>query len=61
MGEIADMMMDGSMCNGCGVFLKDANGYPQWCKDCGGDSNGFPKKKKRKKKKPNQPAKDAAK
>jgi hypothetical protein len=61
MGDIADMMLDGSMCNGCGVLLGKANGYPRLCKDCGGDEFGIPKKKKRKKKKANQPAKDAAK
>ena len=61
MGDIADMMMNGSLCNGCGVLLQDANGYPQWCKDCGGDEFGIPKKKKRKKKYPNQQAKEVGK
>jgi hypothetical protein len=61
MGDIADMMMDGSRCNCCGVYLQDANGYPRWCKDCGGDDFSIPKKKKPKKKKKNHPSKDAAK
>lgn len=37
MGEIADMMLDGTMCQGCGVWLhggKDGPGYPGFCRDC---------------------------
>jgi hypothetical protein len=36
-GEIADMMLDGTMCQGCGVWLHDGNdgpGYPGFCADC---------------------------
>jgi hypothetical protein len=37
MGEIADMMLDGTMCQGCGVWLHDGAdgpGYPGWCSSC---------------------------
>ena len=61
MGDIADMMLDGTLCQVCGVYMI-ANGYPQTCQDCGGDFMGVSIKNKRKKKKtPKQPAKDAAK
>jgi hypothetical protein len=36
-GEIADMMLDGTMCQGCGVWLhdgKDGPGYPGFCHSC---------------------------
>ena len=35
MGEIADMMIDGTLCEGCGVYLDDGpSGYPRRCADC---------------------------
>ena len=37
MGEIADMMLDGTMCASCGVFLHggaDGPGYPGYCRSC---------------------------
>lgn len=35
MGEIADMMIDGTMCQVCGVFLnEEAPGYPVTCGGC---------------------------
>lgn len=38
MGEIAEMMLDGTLCEGCGVFLDgDAEGFPRRCDDCAGD------------------------
>lgn len=38
MGEIAEMMLDGTLCQRCGAFL-DGNspGYPRYCKDCAKD------------------------
>lgn len=37
MGEVSEMMLDGTLCEGCGVFLNDdPPGYPCYCKDCGG-------------------------
>ena len=36
MGEIADMMIDGTLCEGCGIYLEDeAPGHPRRCADCG--------------------------
>ncbi|WP_098493331.1 hypothetical protein [Collimonas sp. PA-H2] len=35
MGDVADMMLDGTLCQGCGVFLnEDAPGYPCSCRGC---------------------------
>ena len=34
MGEIADMMLDGTMCQMCGVFIEDGPlGYPGYCSE----------------------------
>jgi hypothetical protein len=35
MGEYADMMLDGTCCSGCGVFLENSlEGFPQMCGGC---------------------------
>jgi hypothetical protein len=37
MGEIAEMMLDGTMCAGCGEFLhegEDGEGFPEYCYSC---------------------------
>lgn len=34
MGEIADMMIDGDMCQSCGCFLVESLGYPGFCEEC---------------------------
>lgn len=35
MGEIAEMMLDGTLCEGCGVYLPgEAQGIPRRCRDC---------------------------
>ena len=37
MGEIAEMMLDGTMCQCCGVYLhdgEDGDGIPAFCPDC---------------------------
>lgn len=35
MGDIADMMLDGILCEGCGVYLDGiAPGYPRYCHSC---------------------------
>lgn len=31
MGEIADAMLDGTLCEGCGSYIGDATGYPGYC------------------------------
>lgn len=35
MGEIADMMLEGDLCEGCGSFLEgEGDGVPRYCRDC---------------------------
>lgn len=36
MGEVAEMMLDGTLCQGCGVLMPDhqAPGYPRTCTCC---------------------------
>lgn len=34
MGEIADMMLDGDLCEGCGEYLGDGGGYARKCSGC---------------------------
>lgn len=37
MGEIAEMMLDGTLCESCGVFLEASGpGYPRRCRSCSG-------------------------
>ena len=31
MGEIADMMLDGTLCEGCGEYIGLGGGYSQYC------------------------------
>jgi len=31
MGEYAEMMLDGTCCEGCGDFLGDGEGFPRYC------------------------------
>ena len=33
MGDIADMILEGNMCQGCGEIL-DGKGYPTFCPAC---------------------------
>lgn len=39
MGDIADMMMDGTLCHGCGVYMEgEPGGIPRYCShECLGD------------------------
>lgn len=34
MGDIAEMMLDGTLCEGCGEYLGEGDGYPQYCAGC---------------------------
>ena len=34
MGEIADMMIDGELCEGCGGYIGEPVGYPRRCGPC---------------------------
>ncbi len=38
MGEIAEMMLDGTLCECCGEYMGDGDGYPGYCSaECAGD------------------------
>ena len=38
MGEIAEMMLDGTLCQICGSVIDgDTPGYPRYCEDCAKD------------------------
>lgn len=38
MGEIAEMMLDGTLCQVCGGIIDgDTPGYPRYCQDCAKD------------------------
>lgn len=38
MGEIAEMMLDGTLCQVCGSIIDgDTSGYPRYCEDCAKD------------------------
>lgn len=35
MGEIADMILEGILCQLCGVYIDDENQeFPRYCEDC---------------------------
>lgn len=34
MGDISDMMLDGTLCELCGQYVGDAVGYPVQCSSC---------------------------
>lgn len=36
MGEYADMILDGDMCQICGLYMADSDGVPRTCADCVG-------------------------
>ena len=55
MGEIAEMHLDGTLCERCGVYLGHPVGYPRYCRDCFNDMDdeerkelGLPVRKKHK-------------
>ncbi len=39
MGEIAEMMLDGTLCSSCGCLLDEegGDGIPSQCADCSGE------------------------
>lgn len=44
MGEIADMMIDGTMCSDCGEYIGEGDGFPRQCSSCRPrSSRGFSK------------------
>jgi hypothetical protein len=42
MGDIADAMLDGDLCQCCGVYMSGGAGYPQTCSSCKREARDFP-------------------
>lgn len=38
-GEIADLMLEGCLCQICGEYLGEGDGFPVTCAGCGGDAD----------------------
>ena len=34
MGDIADMILEGELCQECGAYMDGADGYPRTCHSC---------------------------
>lgn len=34
MGEVAEMMLDGTLCSSCGAYVGEMGGVPVTCRDC---------------------------
>jgi len=47
MGDIAEMMLDGTLCESCGEFIGEPVGYPQYCDSCGDPNEDYYQKQKR--------------
>lgn len=52
MGEVAEMMLDGTLCEACGVFIGSDAGFPQYCSlqcanDRGAEWHGKPERSKK--------------
>lgn len=41
MGEYADMMINGALCEWCGVFVGDEVGYPRKCPKCAAEESAI--------------------
>jgi len=39
MGDVAEMMLEGTLCETCGVFIGDGDGYPRRCRSCKGEDH----------------------
>lgn len=60
MGEIAEMVYEGTLCQGCYCPIDDMPetagpcGYPRWCYACGGDpeTNGASQRSERRRSRP---------
>ncbi len=48
MGDMADMMLDGTMCSVCGSFIGSNNDYPTMCDECAKEAEKEQKKNKQK-------------
>ena len=50
MGDVAKMMLDGTLCECCGSYITEgeANGFPRKCSDCKSESIKKDDKKRKK-------------
>ncbi|HEX3163583.1 MAG TPA: hypothetical protein VHQ92_13480 [Pseudolabrys sp.] len=56
MGDVADMILDGCLCEQCGIYLGTGVGFPQCCPSCQRDNYYYGKDVPRKAKGPAQTA-----
>lgn len=42
MGDVADMILEGILCEACGVYIGDAVGHPRLCEDCEDERDALP-------------------
>jgi hypothetical protein len=42
MGDIAESMLDGTLCCSCGDFIGLDSGYPEYCSECASQDEGPP-------------------
>lgn len=42
MGQLADDIVEGRSCSECGVYFKNAHGYPVLCEDCYEEGDELP-------------------
>ena len=47
MGEISEMMLDGTLCQFCGEYMGEGEGYPGTCWGCSNDGKPTAKRVKR--------------
>lgn len=60
MGEIADMMLEGILCQCCGTYLGEGDGFPLHCAGCKPDTPKKPKRSGKEKIHPDQEIRDWA-
>lgn len=41
MGEISEMMLDGTLCEECGVYIGEGLGFPELCEDCKSEDDSW--------------------
>ena len=39
MGDMADYILNGDDCEGCGEYLGEGKGFPRRCSSCGGQDD----------------------
>lgn len=39
MGDVADMIIDGTLCQHCGQFIGEPLGYPKSCSGCSNNND----------------------